>query len=187
MIRGFADAGRVLGNPKYVQAAAKAADFLLAKLRRPDGRLLHTYTAGEAKLNAYLDDYAFLVSGLIALHRATNDPKWIEAAEELSRLQMQLYGDVEDGGFFFASSDHESLIARDKPITDGAQPSGNSVSAENLIYLARTLNKPEYLEAARKTIDSAAAVWRQAPQAAPWMAVALAQLLDVPETAGSEK
>ncbi len=110
MIRGLADAGRGLGKPQYVQAAAQAADFVLAKLRRPDGRLFRTYTAGEPKLNAYLDDYAFLADGLIALHRATDETKWLEAADELTQLQIKYFWDEQDGGFFFTSGDHETLM-----------------------------------------------------------------------------
>ena len=72
MIRGYADAGRLLKRPDYLESASRAADFLLAHVRTPDGRLLRTYSQGQAKLNAYLDDYAFFVDGLISLHRATS-------------------------------------------------------------------------------------------------------------------
>lgn len=177
MIRGFADAGRVLKDEQYVNAAARAAEFVLDKLRTPDGRLLRTYGQGEAKLNAYLYDYAFLIDGLIALHRATGDKKWIEAADELMQKQIELFWDEKAGGFYFTSTDHESLLARGKNPVDGAEPSGVSVSAENLIYLARELERPEYLQRAEKTVQSVSALLLRAPVAAPRMMVAVAELL----------
>ncbi len=177
MIRGFADAGHGLKNERYVKAAERAADFVLAHLRTQDGRLLRTYGNGQAKLNAYLDDYAFFVDGLLALHRATGNDKWLDAADELTALQLDLFWDDEAGGFFFTSDDHESLLARGKDPIDGAEPSGNSVSAQNLLYLAKALDKPEYLERASQTIQSSSAILQAAPAAAPRMAVALAELL----------
>jgi len=177
MIRGFADAGRIFGEKRYVDGAVRAADFVLAKLRRSDGRLLRTYGQGQAKLNAYLDDYAFLVDGLIALHRATGDEKWLTAADELTAVQIKLFWDDKDGGFFFTSGDHESLIARAKNPLDAVQPSGNSVAAGNLVYLAGALDKPEYLTRAERTIQSSAAVLSRSPAAAPRMAASVAALL----------
>lgn len=177
MIRGLADAGRVLKNERYTKAAEKAADFVLAKLRTPDGRLLRTYGQGQAKLNAYLPDYAFLVDGLLALHKATGNKKWLTAAGELTDQQLKLFWDEAGSGFFFTSGDHESLLARGKDPLDGAQPSGNSVSADNLVRLAVLLDKPEYLERAKKTIQAAAGLMQTSPTAAPRMAVALGGLL----------
>ena len=179
MIRGFADAGRLLKDERYTQAAAKAADFVLENLRATDGRLLRTYGGGMAKLNAYLDDYAYLADGLIALHRATGEQRWLEAADTLTAKQIELFWDKEAGGFFFTSSDHESLIARSKGPVDGARPAGNSVSATNLVYLAKALDKPEYLERADETIQAYARLLRGAPAALPRMATALASLLEL--------
>ena len=181
MIRGLADAGRVFQNQTYTDAAASAADFVLAKMRSQDGRLFRTHTAGKAKLNAYLDDYAFLCDGLIALHRATGDSKWLAAADQLTQLQIKLFGDEKRGGFYFTSNDHESLIARGKQPSDGAQPAGNSVAAQNLIYLARQLDQPQYLDQARSTIAAAAPLMQRSPRIAPRMALALAQLLKASE------
>ncbi|MBP89409.1 MAG: thioredoxin domain-containing protein [Planctomycetaceae bacterium] len=174
MIRGFADAGRALKNEAYVQAAARAADFVLSKLRSEDGRLLRTYGEGEAKLNAYLDDYAFLVDGLIALHKATGDEKWLTAADEVTVKQLELFWDEKEGGFFFTSGDHESLLARGRDPVDGVEPSGNSVSADNLVYLAKALDRDEYLDKAKQAIDSVSGLLSQAPSAVPRMAIAFA-------------
>lgn len=181
MIRGFADGGRLLNNQAYVTAASRAADFVLANLRTKDGRLLRTYGDGKATLNAYLDDYAFLADGLIALHRANGDEKWLTAAEEITAKQIELFWDSKSGGFFFTSGDHETLLARGRDPVDGVEPSGNSVSASNLVYLGTTLNKPGYLAQAKRTIDSAASLLQRAPSAAPRLCVAYQQWLAASE------
>jgi uncharacterized protein YyaL (SSP411 family) len=177
-IRGLADAGRVFQVPEYTQAAATAADFLLANVRGADGRLLHSHAGGQARLNAYVDDYAHLVDGLIALHRATADPRWLTAADELTTLQIDLFWDDEEGGFFFTSDDHEDLLARSKDPVDSATPAGNAVTAGNLVYLGRELGKPEYLDRAERTIRVFAPLWQQAPTAMPRLNVSFAALLD---------
>ena len=91
MIGGLADAGRILKEPRYIAAAEKAADFVLTKLRTADGRLLRSYAGGEAKLNAYLNDYAFLTDGLIRLHRATNRQRWLDEAAAITAKQIELF------------------------------------------------------------------------------------------------
>ena len=179
MIRGFADAGRVFKQPKYTQAAADAANFVLSKMRTKDGRLYRTHSAGEAKLNAYLDDYAFFCDGLIALFKATGDTKWLQSAAELTDLQIKLYQDDARGGFYFTSQDHESLIARGKQPTDGAQPAGNSVAVQNLIYLAEQLNRPDYREVAGKALSATAPLLQKSPRIAPRMALGLAEYLQL--------
>lgn len=169
MIRGLADAGRILKNAEYVGVAAKAANFGLEKLVDDSGRLYRTHTDGETKLNAYAIDYACFIDGLIALHRATRDKKWLKAAEKLQIKQDELYLDEQSGGYFYTSNDHEVLIARSKRTSDGAMPSGNSVSAGNLFYLGKELERQEWLDRAKKTILSASALLDRAPQAAPRM------------------
>jgi len=178
MIRGFADAGRILERPSHVDSAVRAADFILEKLRTDDGRLLRTYTDGDARLNAYLDDYAFLVDGLLALHRATGQTKWLAVADELTATQIEFFWDEQHGGFFFTADDHESLLARSRNLVDGARPSGNSVSVSNLVYLARELDRPDYLDKAGRTIESIAGLLQVAPAAAPRMVVGVGEWLD---------
>lgn len=170
MIRGLADAGRLLKKQEYVDRAARAAEFVLKRMRTSDGRLLHTYGAGQAKLNAYLDDYAFFVDGLIALHQATNDVRWLQAAEELTEKEIELFWDETEGGFYFTSSDHEELLARSKDPVDSVTPSGNAVSASNLVYLAQALSKSDYLDRARRTVEAFAGFIAQNPGAMPRMA-----------------
>jgi uncharacterized protein YyaL (SSP411 family) len=177
-IGGLADAGRLLKEPRYIEAAEKAADFVLTKLRREDGRLMRTFSAGEARLNAYVNDYAFVVDGLLRLHQATGDKRWLTAAGELTEKQIELFADDKGGGFFFTSSDHEALLARAKEIVDTAVPAGNSVSAHNLVRLAVAHSKPDYLPRASKTILASATVLQSNPSAAPRMAAAVPALLD---------
>jgi uncharacterized protein YyaL (SSP411 family) len=167
MIGGLADAGRILKEPRYVAAAEKAADFTLTSLRTADGRLLRTYAGGEAKLNAYLNDYAFLVDGLIRLHRATGDQRWLDAAAALTAKQIELFSDEQGGGFFFTSNDHEALLARGKEVVDGAQPAGNSVAAHNLVSLAVAKTRPDYLPLAARTAAATIVARRSSPSAAP--------------------
>ncbi len=144
MIRGFADAGRILENEQYLQAATRAASFALDQLQTEGGRLLRSYRNGSAQLNAYLVDYAFLVDGLLSLYRATQDPQWLKAARSLTDKQIELFWDEDSGGFFFTSGDHETLIARAKKRTDGVLPSGNGVAAANLVFLANMFPDSHY-------------------------------------------
>ena len=163
MIRGFADAGRILQNDSYLESAQAAADFLLANLLTPHGRLLRSYASGRAELAAYLDDYAFFVDGLIAIHRATGDRKWLDHAHQLTETQLDLFWDDQHAGFYFTADDHQSLIARAKDPVDGVRPAGISVAASNLVYLAGALDDPKYLDRANATIQSSADLLKQSP------------------------
>ena len=189
MIRGFADSGRILDEPRYVDAAATAADFLLANLAKPDGRLQRTYRDGQAKLNAYLDDYAFLTSGLIALYRATDDDRWLAAARRVTDRQRELFWDEEQGGFFFTSDDHESLIARARQRTDSVLPSGNAVSVRNLVFLGEKFPDESYRQAARQTLANLAGGLDDQRQAGrmPTMALAVMDWLETSAAENNEK
>ena len=158
MIRGYADAGRILEKPAYTDIAIKAASDVLAKAVKSDGRVLRTYTDSQAaKLNGYLVDYACLIDGLIALHRSTDDQQWLDHAKRIQDKQIELFWDEQSGGFFNVSSDHETLIARSKQMSDRAMPSGNSVASENLFYLSKALPDSSYHDKARQTVLSASA------------------------------
>jgi uncharacterized protein YyaL (SSP411 family) len=178
MIGGLADAGRILDRDDYTQAAVNAAEFVMDKLRDDEGRLLRSYAADQAKLNAYLDDYAFLACGLIALHRATDDDRWIKAAFEITDKQLELFWDDKAGGFYFTSNDHPSLIVRSKDLVDSAIPSGISVAAENLMYLADHSTNEQYEMRLKETIQSIANMLDQSPSAAPRGAAVIANYLD---------
>ena len=180
MIAGMADAGRILKKPKFTTAASGAAEFVLRELADDDGRLKRSYAAGEAKLNAYVDDYAFFASGLIALHRASGDDKWLNLAKKITDKQIELFWDEADGGFYFTSSDHPSLIVRVKDPVDGAIPAGTSVSAENLMYLSKHFPDGEYQAKLKATIIAALPMFRRGPAGIPRMAAVVAEYLDQP-------
>ncbi|HHV98712.1 MAG TPA: thioredoxin domain-containing protein [Clostridiaceae bacterium] len=138
MIAALSIGGRVLGEQKYTAAAEKALQFILGKLVRPgDGRLLARYRDGEAAFPAYVDDYAFLVWGLIELYNTTFKPEYLGKALQLNDDMIELFFDNEHGGLYLYGNDGEQLIARPKEVYDGAMPSGNSVATMNFLRLAR--------------------------------------------------
>ncbi|HEY4387069.1 MAG TPA: thioredoxin domain-containing protein, partial [Ktedonobacteraceae bacterium] len=128
MLRSFAEAARYLNRPDYLQVAQRNATFLLAAMRQ-NGRLLRTYKDGRAHLNGYLEDYAFLADGLLALYEASFDPRWFREARELMDQAIVLFADEQHGGFFDTGKDHETLVSRPKDIMDNAIPAGNSIAA----------------------------------------------------------
>ncbi|MHC4696653.1 MAG: thioredoxin domain-containing protein [Planctomycetota bacterium] len=143
MIASLAKGARVLDEPKYAAAAAKAADFILRELRR-DGRLLRTYRDGRSRLMGYLDDYAFFVQGLLNLYEAMFDQRWLDEAVALTDTAINYYHDETGGAFFFTASDAEQLVARSKDPHDGAIPAGNAVQALNLLRLAILFDRKDY-------------------------------------------
>ncbi len=184
MVAAYARAGEVLKEPKYIQSAERAADFLLSKMRAKDGRLLRVYAAKpgekpEARGPAFLEDYAFLVHGLLNLHDTTGQAKWLDGAKALSDLMTRWHGDDDRGGFFTTPSDGEKLFARGKDYYDGAQPSGNGMAARNLVRLYAKTKDEKYRTAAEKTIRQFAGVLRTQPQAAPLTAEALDRYLEL--------
>jgi uncharacterized protein YyaL (SSP411 family) len=148
MISALADAGAVLGEPRYRDAAIAAAEFILRDLRDEHGRLLRTYNQGRAHLNAYLEDHAFLLEALLTLYEATFDPRWFTDAHALAHTILERFADPERGGFFSTASDHEELIARRKDIDDHPIPAGSSSAAFGLLRLARLTGEQRYENAA---------------------------------------
>jgi uncharacterized protein len=144
MISALAEAGAVLERPDYVDAAARCAEFVLGSLREGDGRLLRTWKDGRAKLNAYLEDHAFLLEALISLYEASFDPRWFAEARALADTMIERFGDDEHGGFFETSSDHEQLLARRKDLEDHPIPAGNSSAAYGLLRLAALTGEHSY-------------------------------------------
>jgi uncharacterized protein len=144
MISALAEAGAVLERPDYVEAAVGCADFLLGSVRDGEGRLLRTWKDGQAKLNAYLEDHAFLVEALITLYESTFDPRWFAEARALADTMIERFGDEENGGFFETSSDHEQILARRKDLEDHPIPSGNSSAAYGLLRLAALTGEAGY-------------------------------------------
>ena len=138
MIDALAYGYDVLGEKHYLTVASQAARFILDSMRKPNGELLHTYTAGAVKQDAYLDDYAFLARGLLGLYRATGDEQWLDAARTLTDKMIQLFWDDRNGGFYYTKADAKHLIVRTKKPYDSAIPSGNAVAVENLLVLGGT-------------------------------------------------
>jgi uncharacterized protein YyaL (SSP411 family) len=177
-IAAYAEGFRVLKDPRYRQAAERAADFLLARLQTEDGRLLRTYRNGQAKLAAYLEDYAFLAYGLLRLHAATGDPARRTQARALTDRMIADFADTRDGGFFYTAGDHESLLARPKDPYDNALPSANSVAIRNLVALAAATGETRYLTLAGQALDAFSATVAASPGAVPLMLVGLEEYLD---------
>ena len=146
MISALAEAGAVLERPDYLDAARAAAGFVLAELRDGDGRLLRSWKDGEAKLNAYLEDHAFLVEALLTLYEASFEPRWFNEARALAGAMIARFADDENGGFFETSNDHEQLLARRKDLEDHPIPSGNAGAAYGLLRLAALTGDHEYEE-----------------------------------------
>ena len=144
MISALAEAGAVLGRADYLDAARSCAEFVLRDLREADGRLLRTWKDGQGKLNAYLEDHAFLLEALLTLYESSFEPRWFAEARALADTMIERFGDEERGGFFETSSDHEQLVARRKDLEDHPIPAGNSSAAYGLLRLAALTGEHEY-------------------------------------------
>jgi uncharacterized protein YyaL (SSP411 family) len=179
MISAYARAALVLGEPSYAERAQRAASFVLERLRR-DGRLLRSYKQGTAHLDGYLDDYAFLIAGLLDLYEATGTPRWLEQAIALDQTLQQFYEDKEHGGFFMTSADHEELLAREKPSYDGAEPSGNSVELLNLLRLQELTTEDRYRQRAERGFKAFGGILTGQPAALSEMLLAVDFFLDTP-------
>jgi len=179
MISAFSRAGLALDEGRYTEAAVRAANFVLGDMRR-DERLYRSWHDGQLRHNAYLEDHAFLAQGLLDLHESTADLRWLEAAISLQAELHERYLDVEGGGFYHTSDDHEKLIARDKPATDGAQPAGNSVALQNLLRLAEITGEPGYQQEAERGLRAFSRQLRGGSTGLTQMLCALDFLLDRP-------
>jgi uncharacterized protein YyaL (SSP411 family) len=180
MISAHARAALVLGDDRYAARAARAASFLLANLRR-DGRLLRSYMNGAARHAGYLDDYAFLIAGLLDLFEASGDRRWLGEALALDAVLEKHFEDAGHGGYFFTSHDHERLLAREKPGYDGAEPSGNSVAAMNLLRLHEFTTEDRYRRRAGRTIGAFGEVLAKSPLSLAEMLLAVDWHYDTPK------
>jgi uncharacterized protein YyaL (SSP411 family) len=150
MIAALAKAASAFGDSDYARAGSRAADFILGNLRTVDGRLLHRFRDGQPGLDGNLDDYAFLVFGLLELYESTFEIEYLEEALKLNDVMIDHFLDREHGGFYFTPDDGEKLLVRQKEIYDGATPSGNSVAAYNLSRLGRITGRTEYEDISSK-------------------------------------
>ena len=180
MISAHARAGLVLGESIYIERAVIAAEFIKKNLYE-GGRLFRSYKDGMRKHNAYLDDYAFYIAALLDLYEATHDIEWFNFAIELDNTLAKHYEDKSGGGFFMTSDDHESLLVREKPAYDGAEPSGNSIAILNLLRLLEFTTNDSY----RKRADNAFKAFHknltQIPTALSEMVLAVDFYLDKPK------
>jgi uncharacterized protein YyaL (SSP411 family) len=144
MISALAEAGAVLERPDYLDAASRAAEFVLGSLRDDQGRLLRTWKDGRGRLNAYLEDHAYLLEALITLYESSFDPRWFAEARVVADATIARFGDEQNGGFFETSSDHERLLARRKDLEDHPIPAGNASAAYGLLRLAALSSEHTY-------------------------------------------
>jgi uncharacterized protein len=165
MIAALADAGAALGRDDYLDAGSACARFVTESMRDSDGHLRRTWKDGDARLNAYLEDHAFLVEALLRLYEATLEVRWFDAARETADVMIERFGDSERGGFFTTSNDHEELIARRKAFGDHPIPSGNASAAYGLLRLAALTGERSYGEWALGTMRLFAPAAGQHPDA----------------------
>ena len=152
MISSLARASGVLSDHRYQSVAERAAAFILSKLMK-DGRLRHTYKDGRARFNGYLEDYAFLICGLIDLYEATFDVKWLQEAQNLNEIMLEQFWDEAGGGFFFTSHDHKALLVRSKNPYDNATPSGNSVATHALLRLGALTGRQDLWKKGERVLN----------------------------------
>jgi hypothetical protein len=165
MIAALADAGAATGRDDYLDAGCACARFVWESMRDDQGHLLRTWKNGEARLNAYLEDHAFLAEALLRLYEATLEVRWFDAARETAETMIRRFADEERGGFFTTSDDHEELIARRKDLGDHPIPSGNSSAAYGLLRLAALTGERDYEERAVATMRLFAQAAAQHPDA----------------------
>jgi hypothetical protein len=173
-ITGLATAGRLLDEPRLVEQAAAAAEFIVSRLRDDQGVLLHAWRQGRARIPAFLGDYVYLVRGLLGLHRATAEAGWLDHAVDLTSQQQARLGDPEGG--FFTAAESEDVLVRTKEIFDGALPGANAVAALNLLELADLTGEESWLAVADKTLRSFSSVVESHPTAVKTLAVAVRRL-----------
>jgi uncharacterized protein YyaL (SSP411 family) len=165
MMGAFATAARLLGEPRYLLQAQRAAAFVWRVLRRPDGQLLRTCRGERAHLDAYLEDYAYLAEGLLDLYEADGDPQTLERVRSLVDRILQDFLDPDSGAFFDTAAHHEKLLYRTREGHDGATPNANATAASVLARLSVHLDHPPYAERARAALMAYASGWERAPWA----------------------
>ena len=179
-LRAFATAGRVFGERGLVDRAMRLAEFLLGPLSRPDGGLHRSFRAGQAKIDGFADDYGAVADGLLALHLATGDLRWLEESRRLTELALELFDDPVAGGFFLAPTGGEQLVARTKDVDDNPAPSGSSLIASNLLRLGRIYGRRDWEDRAEAALRLVRDTVTRAPQAFGRLLGVLDQHLAVP-------
>jgi uncharacterized protein len=177
-IAALAEAGAAFGRPDFTEAAGEAAAFIAENMYE-DGRLLHTYRGGKAHIPGFLEDYAYLADGLLALWEASFEAKWLRLAEELARTALDLFADP-SGGFFTTAKDQEQLVVRQKEIVESATPAPGAVLAQVLQKLAALLDDREVERPAVESLRVAHLYMQRAAQAVPTWLCALDFYLSTP-------
>ena len=174
MLAAFAEAGRALNRPDYVAVATHNAQFLYQTMRTENGRLLRTWKSGaEAKYNGYLEDYAYLADGLLALYQTTFDEQWFVWAQELAEAMLAYFADDEHGGFYDTAVDHEDLLHRPKDVQDNAIPSANAMAAQVLLKLSLFTGDGAYWDKAENAVSALYGAMAQHPTGfAHWLCAA---------------
>jgi len=172
MISAFAKAGLILGTQEYINQAVASTHFILNNLYK-NGRLYRSFKDNVASHNGYLDDYAFLIAGLLDLYEATYDIQWIKKAIELDNVLEEQFEDKKSGGFFLTANDHEALLSREKPSFDSAEPTGNSVQALNLLRLSAFTSNQAYRTRAENTFKAFSPILNETPMALSKMLIAI--------------
>jgi uncharacterized protein YyaL (SSP411 family) len=180
MIRGMVQAGRYLGKPEFIKSAENAVQFIHDNMFS-NGRLLATSKDGRSHLMAYLDDYAFLLDGLLELLQASWNEFYLDFAVLLADALLDHFEDKQQGGFYFTANDHENLIQRPKPMGDDAIPAGNAIAAFALNRLGTLVSDTRYIESAERTVKAAWPGLSQAPYAHAALLDALEEQLYPPE------
>jgi hypothetical protein len=171
MLKAFAEAAVVLSQDDFAQVALKNAAFLCDTMR-PEGRLLRTYKDGRARLNGYLEDYAYLIDALLTVHEIDFDGRWIHEASELTRQMVELFWDDDSERFYDTGHDHEALILRPRDIMDNATPAGSSAAADVLQRMAAVVGEPDYARKATTSLRSVRDMIAKVPTAAGhWLGV----------------
>jgi uncharacterized protein YyaL (SSP411 family) len=165
MLTAFADGSRILGRDEFREIAVRNATFILDHLQR-DGRLLRSWKNGEAHISGFLEDYAFVIDGLLALYRATLDARWLSEAMRLADIMVEEFADREGVGFFDTGARHETPVARPRDLQDGATPSGNAVAADVLLRLGTMTGNDDLLEQATELLQAMARTMTEHPLAA---------------------
>jgi len=180
-ISAFARAAQVLDDPRYLEIATRAANFLRGNLHEEKSKLLYrSYRKGRSNIQGFADDYAFVIQGFLDLYEASFDIEWLKLAIELQQTQDGLFFDEKNGGYFSSSGRDESVFVRMKDDNDGAEPAASSIAALNLLRLSQIYDETKIAERAKKTMNAFAAILSQFPSGMPQMLVAVENSLGKP-------
>lgn len=177
MLKAYAEAYRAFGDSSFLVAAQRNAHFVTRALRRPDGGLYRNWKGGQAEINGFADDYAFVIEGLLALYQATFEERWLFTADSLIQYTLAHFQDEASGMFYYTSDIDDPLITRSREVTDNVIPASNSVLALDLFYLGTYLYQPAYLDRAQQMLNNVIVnVQEDGPYFAQWATLLMHQV-----------